>query len=119
MCPVSSTRRLTRWLGAVHSIIAIGGAVVDGGRVGVDGGAVSVGVTDGVDGEGMGGEEVGGAVDSFGVDTGVSDAVGTSWAGGNVTGVLGLQPSSNAGIRISVTRIPRFIHTPNLGPRFV
>ena len=75
-----------------------------------------VGGLGGVDGEG-----VIGALGAVGVDTGVSVAAGgvASLVGNDVTGAFGLQPRSSAGIRISATKILRFILPPHPDRGFV
>ena len=83
-----------------------------GGLVGGDGG-VRVGKLGGVSGEGvigaMGAAVVADMVGSVVGDTGVSDAMGGSWGGSDVTGAFGLQPRVSTSIRISATKAARFI----------
>ena len=84
----------------------MGRALTGTGRVG------AVGVLGGVDGEvDVGAEGVVGVVGAVAVVTAVS---GASWLGGGVMVAFGLQLRNSASIRISATKILRFILTPTL-----
>jgi hypothetical protein len=50
-----------------------------------------------------------GSVGVVGVGTGVSDATGVSWVGGNVIDVFGLQPSNIVNAKNTATITPCFI----------